>query len=193
MSIYKTILKRRSIRRFKQKPIPFAILKKLVDVARYAPSAANLQPCEFIIVNKKKLVDEIFQFTRWAGYLGKDGAPIKDKQPVAYIAVLINALKCKKPKYAQADVSAAIQNILLLATEMGLGTCWLGAIDRKSIAQLLKVPKNVSVEYLVAMGYPDEKSVSEPMQRSHKYYRDKLNVLHVPKRPLAKILLWNKY
>lgn len=193
MSIYEIIKKRRSIRRFKQKPIPFAILRKLVDAGRLAPSAANLQPWEFIIVNKKNVVDELFQYTRWAGYLGKEGAPKAGEFPVAYIVILINSLRCKKPQYAQADLGAVVQNMLLVATEIGLGSCWLGAIDRIGIAKLLKVPNNLTVEYVVALGYPDEKSISEPMKRSHKYYRDKFGVLHVPKRPLSKILHLNKY
>lgn len=193
MSIFKIISKRRSIRRFKQKSASLSVLKKLVDVARYAPSAANLQPWEFVIVNKKDKVKEIFQYTRWAGYLGKDGAPIEGRQPVAYIAVLINSKRCKKPKYAQADLGAAVENILLMATELGIGSCWLGAIDHRSIAHLLKVPKQVTVEYLVALGYPDEKSVSELMKRSHKYYWDKNRVMHIPKRPLNRILHINKY
>lgn len=193
MSIYQIIQKRRSIRRFKQKPITLATLKRLVDAARFAPSAANLQPWEFIIVNKKEVVGKLFGFTRWAGYFGKEGAPPEGEQPVAYITVLINLDKCKKPKYAQADVSAVIENMLLLATEMGIGSCWLGAIDRENIAMLLNVPKNVTVEYVVALGYPDEKSIAEDMKRSHKYYKDKAGVMHVPKRQLKSILHLNSY
>jgi len=193
MLIHQIILKRRSIRRFKQKPIALATLKRLVDAARLAPSAANLQPIEYIIVSKKSLLEEIFQFTAWAGYLGDKGAPEEGRRPVAYIAALVNSKRCKKPKYAQADVSAAIENILLVATELGIGSCWLGAINRQEIAKLLSVPKYVSLEYLVALGYPDEKSIHEPMNRTYKYYRDKAGVLHVPKRPLLKILHLNKY
>ncbi|MBM3252145.1 MAG: nitroreductase, partial [Candidatus Omnitrophica bacterium] len=167
MSTYQTIIRRRSIRRFKQKPIALSLLKKVVDAARLAPSAANLQPIEFIIVNNKILVEKIFQFTAWAGYLGDKGAPEEGRRPTAYIAALVNSKKCKKPKYSEADVSAAIENILLVATELGLGSCWLGAINREKIAKILSVPKYVSLAYLVALGYPDEKSVAEEMTRSH--------------------------
>ena len=193
MSIYKTILKRRSIRRFKQRPIGYSVLKKIVDAARFAPTAANLQPCEFIIVDKKSVVDQIFPYTRWAGYLGNKGAPVLKKTPVAYVSVLINSSKCKKPKYAQADLGAAVENMLLVATELGVGSCWLGAIDREKIARVLSVPKNVSVEYLVALGYPDEKSKTLTMKKSHKYYKDKQGRMHIPKRRLSWILHHNKY
>ena len=66
MSVYKAILKRRSIRRFQKRKIPFGILRKLINAARVAPSAANLQPCEFIAVNKREIVDRIFPTLRWA-------------------------------------------------------------------------------------------------------------------------------
>lgn len=90
MDIYELIKKRRTIRRFKQKEIPLELLEKFVDMARIAPSGANIQPLEYIIVNDKKIVDEIFPLTGWAGYLGKDGVPPEEKRPVAYIVVLIN-------------------------------------------------------------------------------------------------------
>jgi nitroreductase len=169
------------------------ILQRLVDAARFAPSAANFQPIEYIIIKNKDIVERIFQFTGWASYLGDKGAPEEGRRPVVYIAVLVNLKKCKKPKYAEADVSAAIENILLMATELGLGTCWLGAINRRQIARILSVPKYVYVAYLVALGYPDETSKAELMKKSHRYYKDKKGIMRVPKRPLEEILHVNKY
>ncbi|MBL7198289.1 MAG: nitroreductase family protein [Candidatus Omnitrophica bacterium] len=188
MSAYTIIQKRRSIRRFKQRAVSYKTLIRLVNAARLAPSAANLQPWEFIIVNKKPLVDKIFSHLKWAGYLGDKGAPEEGRRPSVYIVVLINKHKCKFPKYAQADLGAAIENMLLAATEIGVGSCWLGAIDRKAIAKILSLPRNVAVEYVVALGYPDEKSKIEPMKKNCKYYKDKKNIMHVPKRRFLDIL-----
>jgi nitroreductase len=193
MTVYKTILKRRSIRRFKQKPIALSILKKLVDAARYAPSAGNFQPIEYILLNKKSVVNQIFEHLNWAVYLKGKGTPAKDQRPTAIIVVLINKKRCKFPFYAQVDMGAAIENILLAATEEGLGSCWFGSINRPKIAKDLKVAKSHSVEYVVAFGYPDEKSLVYPMKDTHKYHKDKKGVLHVPKRPLSKILHLNKF
>jgi len=193
MHLYNAILKRRSIRRFKQRRLSYKILIKLVNVARLAPSAANLQPWEFIIVDKKQIVDKVFPYLRWAGYLGDKGAPEKGRRPVAYIGVLINKQKCKFTQYAQADLGAAIENILLVATQAGLGSCWLGAIDRGEIAKILSIPRNVTVEYVIALGYPDEKSKAEQIKRDHRYYKDKNKLMHVPKRKISEILHRNKY
>jgi len=111
MDIYEIIKKRRTIRRFKQKEIKSELLLKFVDMARIAPSASNLQPLEYIIVNKKEIVDKIFPNLGWAGYLGKEGPPPEGKRPVAYIVVVIN--KNIQSSSYQHDSGAAIENILL--------------------------------------------------------------------------------
>jgi nitroreductase len=193
MHTFKTILKRRSIRRFKKRPIPYKKLIQLVNAARLAPSAANLQPWEFVIINDRKILDKIFPYTRWAGYLADKGPPQKHNRPIAYIAILINKKRCRFPEYAQADLGAAIENILLAATDMGLGSCWLGAIDRTNITKILSVPRKIKLEYLVALGYPDEESITEPIKNSHKYYKDKNSKMHVPKRRLSQLIHHNSY
>ncbi|MBM3248129.1 MAG: nitroreductase [Candidatus Omnitrophica bacterium] len=191
--MFKAIMKRRSIRRYKQMPVALSVLKKLVDAARLAPSAGNFQPIEYILLNKKSVVNQIFEHLRWAVYLKGKGTPSKDQRPVAIIVILINKKRAKFPFYTQVDMGAAIENILLAATEKGLGSCWFGSIDRPKIARDLSVPKSHSVEYVVALGYPDEKSVVFPMKKTHKYHKDEKNVIHVPKRTLKSILHLNKY
>lgn len=193
MSVYDTVIKRRSIRRFQKKRIPSAILRKFINAARLAPSAANLQPCEFIVINKKEIVDRIFPTLRWAGYIEPRGNPPAGKEPVAYIVVLVNVNKSKRPEYAEADVSAAIENILLVAQDASLGSCWLGAIDRARIRNILKIPKYCEVRYVLALGYPDEKAKVEKIKDSIKYWKDKKGTLHVPKRSLKEILHKNRY
>ena len=89
MDVYKAILLRRSIRRFQQKQIPIKLLKKFVNAARLAPSAANLQPLEYFIVNDKNLCSEIFGTISWAGYIKPKWAPSPQERPVAYIIMLI--------------------------------------------------------------------------------------------------------
>jgi nitroreductase len=191
MNVYNAILKRRSIRSFKQKRIPFVILKKLINAARLAPSAANLQPCEFIVVDKKYTIKKIFPTLRWAGYIAPYGNPRYGKEPVTYIVVLIN--KKKKALNAEADVAAAVENILLVAAGEGLGSCWLGAIDRDKIKSILKIPKYCEVKYVIALGYPDEKPQVERLKGSIKYWKDKRGALHVPKRSLEEVLYRNRY
>ena len=191
MSVYDIALKRRSIRRFKKKKIPFTVLKKLINAARVAPSAANLQPCEFIVIDKKDTVNKIFPTLRWAGYIKPLGNPPKGQEPTAYIVVLIN--RRKKPLYGIEDASAAVENILLVAQQEGLGSCWLGAIDKTKIRKVLKVPRYCEVKYVLALGYPAEKPQLERLRVCLKYWKDKGGTLHVPKRSLKEILHRNRY
>jgi len=191
MDIYEIIKKRRTIRRFKQKEIPLELLEKFVDMARIAPSGANMQPLEYIIVNDKKLLEEIFPLTRWAGYLGEEGPPPEGKRPVAYIVVLINnEIKSPSPKQ---DSGAAIENILLSATYNGIGTCWIGSINRERLREVLHIPDNYEIDSIIALGYPDEESVIEEFSGSVKYWRDEKGIMHVPKRRLKDILHYNKF
>lgn len=191
MRVYDIALTRRSIRRFKKEKIPFRILEKLINAARFAPSAANLQPCEFVVVDEKETKDKIFPTLRWAGYIQPEGNPPKGKEPTAYIVVLIN--RRKKPLSAEADACAAIENILLVAQEEGLGSCWLGAIDRAKINSILKIPEYCEVKYVLALGYPDEKPKIERLRNCVKYWKDKKGLLHVPKRSSGEILHRNTY
>jgi len=191
MRVYNIALKRRSVRCFKKKKVPFSILKKLINVARLAPSAANLQPCEFIVVYKKQTKDLIFPTLKWAGYIRPRGNPPEGCEPAAYIVVLIN--KRKKPLAAEADASAAIENILLVAKEEGLGSCWLGAIDRTRIRSILRIPEYCEVKYVIALGYPEEHPRLEKLTNSVKYWKDRKGLLHVPKRSIKEILHRNNY
>ena len=191
MNIYEAIRKRRSIRRFKQKEIKYELLLKFVDMARIAPSASNLQPLEYIIVNKKEIVDKIFPNLGWAGYLGKEGPPPEGKRPVSYIVVLIN--KNIKAPTPLRDVGAAVENILLAAVEEGIGTCWIGSINRKNVENILKVPENYLIDSIIALGYPDEESVIEEAKDSIKYWKDKKGIMHVPKRKLYDIIHFNMF
>lgn len=191
MSVYDIALKRRSIRTFKQKLIPPRLLKKLINAARYAPTGANLQPCEFILINKKQVVERIFPALKWAGYIRPEGDPPPGCEPTAYIVILVN--NKKKPLSPEADAAAAVENILFIATDEGIGSCWLGAIDKKKIKRILKVPAYCEVKYVVALGYPAEEPKTEIAKDSIKYYKDKGGTLHVPKRALSEVLHRNQY
>lgn len=191
MDIYEIIRKRRTIRRFKQKEIPLELLEKFVDMARLAPSGANMQPLEYIIVNDKNLLEQIFPLTGWAGYLGKDGPPPEGKRPVAYIVVLINKdIKSPTPEH---DAGASVENILLSATYEGIGSCWIGSINREKLREILKIPENYEIDTIIALGYPDEESFVEEFSGSIKYWKDEKGIMHVPKRRLKDILHFNKF
>ena len=189
-SIYELICERRSIRRFKTKPLQEDQLLKLVDAARLAPSGANIQPCEFIIITDSELAKSLFPLLKWAAYISPDGDPPKNERPLAYIIVLIDLSKKKK---GEVDAAAAIQNILLAAWGEGIGSCWLGSINRKMIKKLLYIPHNLEVNSVIALGYPNEFPILEESHGSIRYWKDKERRLHVPKRKLEDILHINGY
>lgn len=191
MTSYELILKRRTIRRFKQDPINENKLEKMINAARLAPSGANMQPCEFIIVNEKSIVDRLFETLKWAGYITPAGNPPEGKRPVAYVIVLINTEKLKSG--GEVDAATAIMNIILTAFEMDIGSCWLGSIDRNEIQTLLQIPENCSINSVIALGYPDESPVVEELTDSVKYWKDEQGVLHVPKHSIEKVMHKNRY
>ncbi len=190
-AVYETIRQRRTVRRFKDKSIPEETLIKLVDAARLAPSAENIQPCEYIIVNDSQLKEEVFSCLKWAGYIRPEGNPPEGEKPASYIIVLINAVLRKKG--GEADAAAGIENILLTAWEEGIGGCWLGSINRKKIKKILRIPHHLRVNSVVALGYINEHPVAEELKNSVEYWKDEKGVLHVPKRKLTEIVHKNKY
>ena len=193
MEVYETIIKRRSIRRFKQRFISLSLLKKLVNAARLAPSAANLQPLEYIMINRKGLLDKVFSCLSWAAYIHPRGIPPEDKKPVAYIVVLINTKKSALSNYFGYDVGAAVENMILSAKTFGIGSCWIGSIERDRLRKILKIPKFCLIDSVVALGYPDESPKVEVFKGSIKYWKDKKGRLHVPKRGLREIIHKDKY
>lgn len=188
-SVYETILSRRSIRRFKQKPIKIELLKNLVNAARLAPSAGNLQPLEFIVVNNKDLCSEIFKTIGWAGYL-KDWSPNKNEQPSAYIVILS---KETKNQWYIRDASLSSENIVLTAENNNIGSCILLNFKKDKIRELLKIPNNLEIDSLIALGYKAENPVLEDTVDCVKYWHDEKQILHVPKRKLDEILHINKF
>ncbi|OQX87861.1 hypothetical protein B6D60_03065 [candidate division KSB1 bacterium 4484_87] len=153
MSVYAAVLKRRTIRRFLQKPLSRDFLKRLVNAGRLAPSGANLQPLEFIVVEDKVLLGKVFATLKWAAYIAPAGDPPQGKRPVAYIVVLINK-EIKKEK-GEVDAAAAIENMILVATDEGVGCCWLGDSIKywKDEQGVLHVPKRKIDQVIHFNGY----------------------------------------
>lgn len=187
MDFEEVVYKRRTIRRFKNKEVPLEILKKLIDYARVAPMGNNIQYLEYMIVVKEDIRDQIFPCTAWAGSLPpEERVPEEGRRPMAYIIVLANRNVKKKTGH---EVGAAVQNILLGAQENGLGACWMGSIERSKIRDLLSIPDTHDIEFVISLGFPDEKSVLETMENSMKYWKDDEGVMHVPKKGLDDVIL----
>jgi nitroreductase len=187
MNIEEIIYKRRTIRRFKQDPISVDTLKKLVDFARVAPMASNIQGLEFIIIKDVEERKKVFPLVNWAGSLPKDQrTPESGREPTAYIVVLANT-KIKK-SFVDFDVGAAVENILLGAISFGIGTCWMASINARKIREIYEIPEHYDIKQVISLGYPDEESVMEPFKDSFKYWKDQDGKMHIPKRGLKDVI-----
>ncbi len=192
MSTYALTLKRRSIRRFKNIPIPYEILERCVNAARLAPSGGNLQPLEYIIIDDEQLLPEIFSMIGWAGYIRPSGNPPAGHQPMAYIVGVIKE-GTKHEAFSYFEAGLATENIILVALEEGVGSCRVGTNNNDRLRELLNIPEDYNIMLTLALGYPDESPVVEEYKGSVKYWKDEDNVLHVPKKGLKEILHRNKF
>ncbi|MEM2174530.1 MAG: nitroreductase family protein [Candidatus Micrarchaeia archaeon] len=186
--LYELILARRTIRRFKQRKINTKILKKIINAGRLAPSAANLQPIEYILIKDEKIKRKIFENIKLGGYF-KDWIPKESERPMYYVVLITNKKIAKNPEF---DCGCASENICLASTSFGIGSCIIKNANKKEIAKILKIPKKYEINCLIALGYPAEKSKVVKMKDSVKYFR-KGNFVFVPKRNLRDILHINKY
>ena len=187
MDLEEAINKRRTIRRFTQKTIPSEILKKLIDYARVAPMARNVQGLEYVIVESSEIREKLFRLIKFAGSLPEDQrTPEPGREPTAYIIVLINIEI--KPSFFDFDVGAAVENILLGAVKYGIGSCWMANIKARKIKSLLEVADQYQVKHVISLGYPDEESFIEPYIDSYKYWKNPDGTMHIPKRDLDDII-----
>ncbi len=191
MSFYDVIISRRSIRQFKAEHIPREDLERMINAARLAPSAANLQPLEFVVVENKKICEKIFPCLKWAAYIAPEGNPKIGQEPTAYIIVLVN--NEIRDKGFEWDSGAGVENILLTAWEKGIGSCWLISVDKKRVRTILNIPRHLKIDSVIALGYPAEKPLVKEYLDSVKYWKDKSLQFYVPKRKLRDILHFNSF
>jgi len=164
METLTAIKNRRSVRAFAAKPVSQAQLEELIDCARLAPTARNVQPWEFIAIANKGTLEKLGSLIETGRFLAQSSACI--------------AILCEDTKYYLEDGCAATQNILLAATELGIASCWVAG-DKKDYCQkvkdLLGVPEKFKLVSLIALGYSDAK------------------LPFPPKRTLKEVLHWEKF
>jgi len=173
MDVKDAIVNRKSVRKYLEREVPMEVLKELIEAARLAPSGNNAQPWMFKIViestQKEKLrTNEVF------------------KQNFVYNSPVIIVCCANPEAYPRAkfepdfddsfeirairDLSIASQNLVLRATELGLGTCYVGWLNKKKIKEVLEIPGKYKVPYVITVGYPE----GQPKQSIRKSLKDLL-------------------
>jgi len=163
MNVEEAIKRRRSTREYENKPIPVEKLERVLNAARLAPSAHNMQDRKFVVVKDKKTKKELAKAANYQFFVGE--------APVVIVGVATepeHILSSGIPSWI--DVVIAMDHITLAATEEGLGTCWIGAFDQTAAKEALKIPERYRVIELMPLGYPirplgirakDRKSLNE--------------------------------
>ena len=183
------VLRSRSYRRFEESvPVTLEQLMALADLARFAPSASNLQALKFGLVSGADTRTAVFSCLKFASYLSDWAGPEPGERPSAYI-IIFGDQHIKK----QFDIDAGIaaQTIMLGAADMDLGGCILASVNRERLRESLDLPAHLEVILVLALGKPAETVVLEPVSEAHgiRYYRDQAGVHHVPKRALEDLVL----
>lgn len=156
------IKSRRSIRHFLETPIPPDVLSSLLEAARWAPSGSNRQPWLFVVIQEQANIQKIKMFSPGLG--GK---------PQALIVMCTEGSTGEDT--AIMDISMATQNVMLAATEKGLGSCCVGSLNQKALQLLLSLPSHIVPELIISLGYP-AKAPKVPSRR-----------------PIEEIVHWEEY
>jgi len=158
LDVFEAIKGRRSIHAFTKEPISDKEIKKLIDAARWAPSAGNIQPWEFIIVRDAEV-------NRKLSEAALNQTLIKEA-PVVIVVCANQMLSARgygsrgANLYCLQDAAAATQNMLLAAHAMGLGACWVGAFEEEEARKVLNIPSGARPVAIVPVGHPAEKPVA---------------------------------
>jgi nitroreductase len=186
--IYELIKQTRSYRRFHQnEKISRDQLKSLVELARLSPSASNLQPLKFVLSCEAERNGMIFGCLAWAAYLKDWDGPTDGERPSAYIVVLGDK---EIADSFGVNHGIAAQSILMGASEMGLGGCLIGNVQKERLRAHLRLPGRYEILLVIALGKPNEVVVIEDIKDGNvHYWRDEEGVHHVPKRLLGDIIL----
>jgi len=190
MGVYGTILKRRTIRVFKGKKVPFSTLKKCVNAARLSPTARNAQELEFVAVNDAGQAAMLNEAVNFGGAVKEKGR-IKGEEAKAFIIIAVR--KERQSDYTGTDAGIAALAITLVAQETGIGSCIMGSIEKERIKGILAIPNEVEVLLAVALGFPKEKPKLEKEGKGTLYWVDAKGELHVPKRALEEAMHKNRF
>jgi nitroreductase len=148
MDVIEAILNRKSIRYFKPYTIPQEEVKLLLECARWAPSGGNRQPWEFLVVDDREDISQIYDYG-WTVYGG--GTNVCRFGEASLLIFFLGSAEC----------FLAAENLALAAYGLGYGSCMIGGFDRKKTKALLGIPRRKRIRLFVAVGVADEARSNE--------------------------------
>jgi len=162
--------KRRSCRRYADKPVPRDAIERCLEAARLAPSACNSQPWRFIVVQEEPLREKLAE-AAFSGLYAMNKFAKKARalvvvlrEPSTYCAKLAGFFR--GTQYSLIDLGIACEHFILQAAEEGLGTCWLGWFDTRGTKKALGLPKSSRVDIIISLGYPENDSMMEKPRKT---------------------------
>ena len=161
MTVLEAINQRYSCRNYSEKAIEKEKIEQVLEAARLAPSAKNLQDWRFVIVTDKDKKRKLAEAANNQSFLEKAGAILIACTVSDYI------MRCGQPA-GIIDVAIALEHICLQATELGLATCWIGSFYPDKVKDLVGIPDDIDIVELLAIGYPldtQKRTNREPVEK----------------------------
>lgn len=142
MQLDTTIKRRNSIRRYSSRGVNWEKIVEILDSATYAPFAGNLCTLRLILVSDRQKIQEIADVAGQNFIVHAPCLVVVCSDP----AIAVNAYNMRGFRYSRQQAGAAIENMLLRITDLGLASCWTGAFDDNMIRKILEIPENIEVE-----------------------------------------------
>jgi len=169
--IMEIIKKRRSVRRYSSQEIREEVIKEILEAARLAPSAKNLQEWKFIVVRDRATREKLAEAAKGQQFIAD--APVV----IAGVATYTRYVMTNGIPACHVDLAIAMEHIALAAAEKGIGTCWIGAFYQDRVKKILGVPDDCMVVSLMPLGYPVNPLMEEKKNR----------------KSMEEIVCWEKY
>ena len=146
MRLIDIIMDRHSVRKYRAEKPPKEILKRILEAGRYAPSAANKQPWHFIVITDSEIKEKLSK-GRWNSFIKDSAFTIVG---CAYEGNIFSR------RWSTIDTTIALQNMVIAACSLGIGSCWVGDFEEAEVRRMLHVPRRWRIISLISFGYPDE-------------------------------------
>ncbi len=158
MDVFEVMRQRRSIRAYKNEPVPEEHLEKVLEAARISPTAANRQEYKFIVVRDEATKKALVPACSNQELVGQAGV------------VIVGCTTNPSRRYSWVDVAIALDHMTLAAASLGLGTCWIGAYSEEKVKGLLNIPDEAQVVCLLPLGIPAQQGTMRPRKSKEELF-----------------------